>query len=449
MDGQAEQTDALGRRRLAADDPRHSYIHAAILFADIENSVMLSSTLRPLEYDGLLMEFQQAMQGLVDDLRAEGYPIGEVSIAGDQLSIFFYDPAEEERNRLLDGPEPVEGEARQAVIVQCRATNDDLVFKALMAAIEVKNRWLLQEFNLERVRHRREALGVGIGFHIGQVYYRDRPDGRKRIEGFAVNLAKRVEGFARLGDYSKIMLSQAAHDRLQGMRRRHTQVRQRVFFKQHEVSLELLKGVVETQEVFELKFFSRIAREAPADVIRQYELMFYLNPRNIWAYYQLFEHYAYVAGDWDKVLSLIKLAMVSHPQDEKILLDLARYYFRQKDYRLAKQLVQQALDSNPEFDLAHELLSQIASEQELYEEVCYYMGRAVALAPGSPINHYNFAIALCDVGDKTAAEHHFREAFRMYPEYLANSATLNLLTEMYSEGSLPENIGRMLPSTNL
>src|SRR5689334_1128412 len=117
----------------------YTSIHAAVLFADLENSVLISSTLFPEVYDELIDGFQRTMTTLVEQLRQEGMPIGEWYVQGDQLSLFFYDPAEVERNWLLDGPNALQGEEREALIRECKRLNDELVYRALQAAISLKN----------------------------------------------------------------------------------------------------------------------------------------------------------------------------------------------------------------------------------------------------------------------------------------------------------------------
>jgi class 3 adenylate cyclase len=426
--------------RQPSDPEPHAYIHAAILFADLENSVMLSATLPPLDYDRLLNSFQAGMLRLVEDLKAQGVPVPEYSVAGDQLAIFFYDPREIERNRRFDGPDPIQGAERETLAAECRYANDTLLYNALRAAITVKNNWLVEEANLERTRHRREPLGLGIGLHSGQVFLHERPDGKFRIEGFAVNLAKRVEGYARLGTYSRIMLSEAAHNRLATSIRQHTQLRQRIFFKRHEVGLELLKGVTESQAVYEIKFISRIGLHSSPKAIQQYEQLFLMNPSNVWAYYQLFEHYAYVEQDWDRVLTLIKAALPAHPNDEKVVLDLSRYYFRRGDLGLARELGQQALALNPQFDLACEHLSLIARQEGDLAAELDLLRKSVSLAPGSPVNHFNLGWVLCEAGNGEAGGQHLLEALKGYPAYAGNAAARELIEKLVESGKAPQSV---------
>jgi class 3 adenylate cyclase len=444
--GEAQQGDADLPEIMAVDSPAggdHDYIHAAILFADIENSVMWSGTLPPRDYDNLLNSFQATMYDLAADLRAQGFPLAEFAVVGDQLSLFFYDAEEINRNAAFAAPGAEDPTVRAQLVETCRAANEAVLFAAFRAAIFLKDRWLQHEYNLERVRRQREPLGLGIGLHYGRVYLKDRADGRRRIEGFAVNLAKRVEGYARFGRYSRIMLSQNAHDRLRGVVIRHTQLRQRIYFHQHEMELELLKGVTEAQAVFELRFFSRIGvMKITPDTVRQYEAMFYRNPRNIWAYYQLFEYYAYTAQDWNQVQTAVRQALLTYPHDEKVLLDLARYYQQQGNLALAREHAQQALKQNPDFDLAYELLWTIAEAEGDTEACVNYLRKAVSLAPGSPAIHLNFGLLLCDRGQSETAEHHLAQALDWYPDYPTHAPTVNSVRACYEAGTLPESIAQ-------
>jgi class 3 adenylate cyclase len=433
----AESSAAPSEGTARSGPHSHAYIHAAILFADIENSVVLSSTLSPPDYDELINSFQLAMHDLVGQLRELDLPIGEVQVIGDQLALFLYHPEEVERNRELDGPEPATGARREELIAEARNCNEQLVYAALRAGILLKNLWLARDFNLERVRLRREPLGLGIGIHYGRVYLRERPDGRTRIEGFTINLAKRIESFSRHGRYSHIMLSQEAYNRVRSSVLKHTQLRQRVFFERHEADQELMKGILETQALYELKFFSRIGIPDRPEVVAQYEALFHLNHHNIWAYYQLFEHYAYIAQDWERVYLLASQAVVAHPSDEKVLLDLSRYYFRQGGSRLARQYAEQALDLNPDFDLALEHLAVMAGAENDLESQVDYLIRSVALSPGSPINHLNLGLALAECGELKEAMHHLDIALKMYAAFRTQTTWSSALDDLVASGKLP------------
>jgi len=100
---------------------------------------------------------------------------------------------------------------------------------AIHIALRLKRRWLLCKnsedwCNFHRIR-KSEILPIdlGIGIHIGKTYISPKKEikireskdiARKKQdlpEGYAINLAKRVEGHSRKGKYSRIFVSEAAH----------------------------------------------------------------------------------------------------------------------------------------------------------------------------------------------------------------------------------------------
>jgi len=402
----------------AQDGLEYTNIHASILFADLEHSVLLSSTENPKDYQQLINAAQSVMLELVETLRQQGMPVGEFCVAGDQLALFFYDEDEIRRNWLLDGPPALQGEARSTLVAECRKANEALAFCPLSAAIQLKTLWLSQEFNLQRVREHRAPLSLGMGIHFGRVFLCTRPDGRRRIEGYCVNLAKRIESYSRNGQYSRIMLSQEAHNIIRGSIKKHTMLRQRIFFAEHQVGLELLKGVTRSQPVYELKFYSRIGLNLTPAAAGQYETIFGIDPTAIWAYYQLFEYYAYFAQDWHKALALAKAAHLVHADDEKVLLDLSRCYYYLGNPDQAMRFAQQALAVNPQFDLVYEQLAMLADAAADPDAMLDYLSRALSLTPGSPVNHLNLGLAQCERGQAKAGCYNLEQAFLGYPEYL-------------------------------
>jgi class 3 adenylate cyclase len=419
-------------------------IHAAVMFADLENSVMISSALSGPEYDRLINSFQQTMLELVRSLQEQGYRVGEYNVVGDQLSVFLYDPEEVARNYALDGPEPVRGAARAALVEQCLKVNQDLAISALKAAIQLKNRWLVQESNLERVLRHREPLGLAIGLHCGRVYLTNRADGTRRIEGYAINLGKRVESCAREGRYSRIMVSQKARDLIRTAVVKHTQLRQRIFFHRHDLPLELLKGVTRAQALYELKFYHRIGLHVPQEAIELYESIFAVDHTNLWAYNQLVDYYAYNTKDWERVSQLANIASVVHPEDEKVQYDLSKYYFQQGNLDMSQEYALEALRLNPGFDLAHEQLALIATGKDDNAGQIAHWRDAVRLSPNSAVNHYNLGLALIYANQTEAGTHHILEAVRIYPDYRQEQIFAEGLARLAEKGELPEQLRELL-----
>jgi class 3 adenylate cyclase len=420
-------------------------IHAAVLFADLENSVMISSALSGPDYDQLINAFQQTMLELVRALKEHGLRVGEYHVAGDQLSVFFYDPEEVARNYALDGPEPLKGDERAELIRQCLKVNEELAITALKAAIQLKNRWLVQDANLERVLSHREPLGLAIGLHGGRVYLTNRPDGTRRIEGYAINLGKRVESCAREGKYSRIMVSQTMRDLIRTSVIELAQVRQRIFFHRHDVPLELLKGVSRPQSLYELKFYHRIGVQVPREAIELYESIFALDPTNLWAYNQLVDFYAFTAMDWERVFQLANIASVVHPEDEKVQYDLSKFYYQKGNLDMSQEFALEALRLNPSFDLVHEQLALIASGREDIAAQIAHWRDAVRLSPSSAVNHFNLGLALLEASQAEAGTYHVLEAVRIYPAYMQeHDAFATSLERLMEKDKLPAGLHYLL-----
>lgn len=421
----------------AWDSYDYTHIHAVVLFADLENSVMISSALSPEEYDRLVNSFQRAMLGLVEMLKGQDSPIGEFSAVGDQLTVFFYDPLEVWRNFRLDGPAPLDGAERTQLILECRKANERMVFSAIKAAIQLKNLWLIQPFSVDRVRLHRAPLNLGIGIHMGQVFLCNRADGRLRIEGNTVNIGKRIESFARMGHYSQTMFSQRTRDAVRSSVIGHSQLRQRIFFHHHTPSLELMKGVAQQQHAFELKFYHRLGVKVPEGAFEQYHQIFGKDRTNIWAYYQLFDHHAFQLGDWRTAFELSKMAEIVHPEDEKVSLDLSKCYYNFSQYEQARRHAVRSLELNPEFDLVYEHLAEIAKAVGDVDAEVQHSRSALMLSPNSPLNNLNLGVALTKSGNRREGALFLEEALRLYPDFTQHSLFKEAMEELRAAGASP------------
>jgi tetratricopeptide (TPR) repeat protein len=402
------------------DGRNYTNIYCAIIFADLENSVQMSRILSPADYDELVDIFQEAMLRTVGELRKQlGLAGIEFSVAGDQLALFLYDEASVKRNFLLDREPKLGGAERDLIVNDYRQSNENLAYNAALAAVYLKNSWLTTPINVERVVQHREPYGLAIGVHFGKVFLRNRPDGRRRLEGYALNMAKRIESFSRQGRFSRIMFSKDAANIISGLVRGLIQGRQRVFFHRHQVDEEILKGLGRT-EVFELKFIHNVSIVKPTpELAKFFSKLFAHDDTNIWAYYQLSSYYALVSPDWDKAEHLAQKANLAYPDDEKVLLDLSKCYINKNMLDQGKEYCLRALSINPHLDLAYENLALIMDQQHDYAGAVEIARKALILSPLSPINQMNVALALADIAGFDEAVHHFHQAVLSYPEFLA------------------------------
>ena len=85
---------------------------------------------------------------------------------------------------------------------------------AVQAALELKRRWLCATENRKRINDGLLPIDLGIGIHTGVVF---PSPSQAELEGYSINLAKRIEGHAREGKFTRVMLSEAAHGHLSQM----------------------------------------------------------------------------------------------------------------------------------------------------------------------------------------------------------------------------------------
>jgi class 3 adenylate cyclase len=162
--------------------------NATILFADLMNSTELAKNLTLLEYDDMLVDFQNTMFEVVshhlDYFGYEGEGVNsEWSISGDELRVFLY--------------------------------SDNMDFdirSALLIATKIKLAWLSSAFNQRVLSEQRLVSRIGVGVNCGKVIKDVRPWRVKtgkagpNIEGYAINLTKRIESASREGNVYQIMV---------------------------------------------------------------------------------------------------------------------------------------------------------------------------------------------------------------------------------------------------
>jgi class 3 adenylate cyclase len=168
-------------------------IVATILFADLMNSTEMAKNLTLQEYDEMLLDFQGTMFEVVSDhLPYYGY-VGdgvdsEWSIIGDEVRVFLY-----------------------SGMVRFDVRN------ALLIAVKIKLAWLASAFNQKILKEGRIVSRIGVGINCGDVM-KDVRSWRVRmgqiqpiIEGYAINLTKRIESASREGTAYQIMVGDSLH----------------------------------------------------------------------------------------------------------------------------------------------------------------------------------------------------------------------------------------------
>ena len=163
--------------------PKAEPRQAVILFSDIIHSSVFSDTLGIIDYDRFLEEFQKTMF----DAKKRVFRLTNI----DENHVEF----------------DIRGDEACAILYTDDTSND--LFTALTMASYMKSLWFQSSFNIKRVSEAKIASDIAIGIHTGKVIVRSRlsKDMAPKPEGYAINLAKRIEGLSREGSHTKIMIS--------------------------------------------------------------------------------------------------------------------------------------------------------------------------------------------------------------------------------------------------
>lgn len=168
-------------------------VNATILFADLMNSTEMAKNLTLQEYDAMIIDFQNTMYEVASShlkdfgYRGEGED-SEWSIAGDELRVFLYS-----------------------------GSSSYDIRNALLIAIKIKIGWLISAYNQKILKEGRLVSRIGVGINCGKVMKDVTPwrssSGVERagIEGYAINLTKRIESTSRDGTAYQIMVGDSLY----------------------------------------------------------------------------------------------------------------------------------------------------------------------------------------------------------------------------------------------
>ena len=208
-------------------------MQALLLFADVIDSSIYSSTWGVVEYAKKLLEFQELFINL-----------GNIYFPKEKIQIIkFYDVNSR-------------GDEGTIFCIDLDRKPENLVYNAIKFSFELKARMNLLN-NFDQVDNKiPKKMNIGIGIHFGKVaaiIKQEKIDDRTRsiingIEGFAINYAKRIESCSRIGRYSKIFLSKEAAELAEG---------NPIVLKKYSSSL---KGIENDEDVYEVQsaFFDSI-----------------------------------------------------------------------------------------------------------------------------------------------------------------------------------------------
>jgi class 3 adenylate cyclase len=359
-------------------------IVATILFADLMNSTEMAKNLTLQEYDEMIVDFQGTMYEIVaHHLSHYGYEGSGVdydwSIVGDQLQVFLYSDS-------------VRFDVRSALLI----------------AAKIKLAWLAAAFNQRILQEGRLVSRIGIGINCGKVIKDLREwrmkmgEERPTIEGYAINLAKRIESASREGTVYQIMVGASFYQRCQDIKTIN------IAFSQ-PWSLGF-KGISQKIPVYEIVSFvnfeilSSMPSSLQNGLIQKIEYALTQPMPEPWLFITLLRHY----------VSL--LASVKHDNLETLALECAQQALELLDY---KPVI---------YNIIGWLYTYGQSIRDL-EMAIHYFDRSLALEPNNAAALLHKARALELSGKKDLSHHAYeevlfhnhdhREARRMLPAYRA------------------------------
>ncbi len=182
--------------RLTKDD--RDTRDTVIMFVDIVGASEVSNHKTPKEYSEFVEEFQHIFKSTCRQFVDEWYP--------NECEYVQYD-ARGDEGLLMIYPPSAEGDL---------STDVDI---AINIALALKGIWICSNGNSSRIDSDLLPIDLAIGIHTGKTRLRSGPESKTNcggwiLEGYAINLAKRVESHSRAGKYTGILISEAAHGHL-------------------------------------------------------------------------------------------------------------------------------------------------------------------------------------------------------------------------------------------
>lgn len=312
-------------------------VTATILFVDIMDSMEIANYLDARKYNDFLNDFQYTM---LCGISLHKRRIKKVKLAGDELVVFYYS----------------------------KDVAEDIIC-AIELANTLKILWYIGVINRKRTREGKKILDLGVGINTGQVINEYRPmitelkrliPIRKTIEGLPISLAKRIEGFSRQGQYSRIMVG---HRTMAELNKTYHN------YDYQPMGLQKFKGISQEIPVFELKSCYSYDAEIMAEysdlnwAIKQLERIKVFDPSNIW-----------------------------------LLMTLIDIYGCKKNYKKVEKLCREALAVEDSVSNIQHELGDSLNEQKKYKEALEHFDKAISLRWDSWASHVGKSSCLIFLG---------------------------------------------------
>ena len=316
---------------------------------------------------------------------------------------------------------------------------------AINIALDLKRKWLSKKENQVRINGGLLPVDLGIGIHAGKVWVNKEKDEKGNIkyrpEGYAINLAKRIESESRGGKFSHILISESARGELYLLKDEYTYR----FGKPFTISP---KGISRNIKVFEIMhhFLPTDWNDTtkPSEVAMIYDELddskvdpkvilsqkaYKINPMNLWLaeeYVLLWIMNAHkrlekkgkaedrnaIKKEYATALNVTRRIANSNLRDAGVLALLGFILGEQKDYEEEQHMYENGITSNEQDEFLHWYLGYSIScelddaqkdhkeikisdfydeNKKKIEETLNEFKRALELMPANPWIKYDYA----------------------------------------------------------
>ena len=322
--------------------PWEGPLDTAIMFVDLVDSSAFASVLGLKEYADYVESFHKVVRV--------------------QCEHFFEDYLRGKYERGRDYDYVVLGDQVVFFMHTAKPSND--VYLLATLGLTLKASWIASPVNRERIERRSAASEIAVGINFGTVWARQQGTGYE-MQGYAINLAKRIESHSRGGQHFRIFLSDAAYNLI------HTRMRNLLF---SDRVLASGKGILGRFSVYEIAdaFVDSVGRLAPEIAELFEELMgdaIDSNSRDLWIHsaYQISSarHHGMVT---EKAAVRCRSVLNYQPENAVALYYLAQFYREQGNLELAEISYLQLLRAWPDFGHGHlefgKCLTEMGKEKE-------------------------------------------------------------------------------------
>jgi len=444
---------------------------AVTLFADIVGASEVSNNCSIDEYDEFIDEFHDICKKTRDLIfPTSEYSVEEMesSIKGDEICLILHS-----------------GKDFESVSAFAQEKEEDELIKdvknAILFAVGLKLMWLISEYNRKRIRCWLVPRRLAVGINVGPVMFRvHAATGReKSSEGYTINLAKRIEGIAREGQYSKIFVCKEFRYICEHNDSPVEFDKERLFELTgittppylHEIKdildskivtgsvvMKELEGLpkedielyYQTAEVNEQEFWLRklVAylllaskdkralgllkkEEVVKNLFEQGNAYYFLNNFDdaVSNYQQILDIDSafYPAsfnlgityrekGDFDKSLEYLQKALEINPKSEEAHRAIGITYGEKGDFHKSLEYLQKALEINPKSEEAHRAIGITYREKGDFDKSLEYLQKALEINPKSENALVSIGITYCRKGDFDKSLEYLQKALEINPK---------------------------------